>query len=135
MVLSRLVESYRFWDVVTQWAQEQVQHEHVVARVLARGVIRGGLRMQSVDPRWTDPGTFELRGPLVGFVAREGVLPIFIRSTALNHLRATVEQAVIPDPHLLFEEFVIKQDFEAWLKHSRVPLPSFWFAPGDALEG
>src|SRR5438067_1549173 len=111
MVLSQHVESYRFWDVVTQWAQEQLQHEHVVARVLARGVIRDALRVQSVDPRWTNPGTFELRGPIVGFVAREGVLPIFIRSTALNHLRAVVEQAAVPDPHLLFEEFMTKQDF------------------------
>ncbi|MBI5279570.1 MAG: hypothetical protein HY854_24270 [Burkholderiales bacterium] len=97
--MSQFVESYRFWDVVTLWAQKQLQHEHIVARVLARGVMRGGLRMQSVDPRWTDPGTFELRGPLV------------------------------PVPHLLFEEFVTKQDFEAWLKQLQMPLPSFWFAP------
>jgi hypothetical protein len=128
MVLSQHVESYRFWDVVTQWAQEQLQHEQVVARVLARGVIRDGLRVQSVDPRWTNPGTFELRGPIVGFVAKEGVLPIFIRSSALNHLSAVVEQAVIPNPNLLFEEFMTKQDFEAWLKQSRIALPSFWFA-------
>jgi hypothetical protein len=33
--------------------------------------------------RWLNTGTFELRSPLVGFVAREGVLPIFIRASAL----------------------------------------------------
>ena len=126
---SQLVESYRFWEVATQWAQDRLQHEQVIARVLARGVVRDGLRVQSVDPRWTNPGTFELRGgPLVGYVAREGVLPIFIRMSALNHLRAVVEQAAVPDPHLLHEEFVMKQDFEAWLRHQQLALPSFWFA-------
>ena len=132
MVLSQHVESYRFWDVVTQWAQEQLQHEQVVARALARGVIRDGLRVQSVDPRWMNPGTFELRGPIVGFVAREGVLPIFIRSSALNHLNSVVARAAVPDPHLLFEEFMTKQDFETWLKQSRIALPSFWFAAEGA---
>ena len=131
MVLSQYVESYRFWEVVTQWAQERLQHEHVVARALARGVVRDGLRVQSVDPRWTNPGTFELRGPIVGYVAREGVLPIFIRSSALNHLCAIVEHAAVPDPNLLFEEFITKQDFGAWLKHNEWMPPAFWFAPGE----
>jgi hypothetical protein len=42
MLLSQHVESYRFWEVVTQWAQERLQHEHVVARVLAKAVVRDG---------------------------------------------------------------------------------------------
>ena len=130
IVPSQLVESYRFWEVVTQWAQDRLQHEHVLARVLAQGVVRGGLRVQSVDPRWKDVGTFELRGPLVGYVARDGMLPIFIRLSALNHLRAVVERAVVPDPHLLAEEFVTKQDFGAWLAHEGLEKPSFWFAAG-----
>jgi hypothetical protein len=46
--LSRQVESYRFWEVVAQWAEEKLQHPNVVARVLAKGVVRDGLRMQSV---------------------------------------------------------------------------------------
>jgi len=133
IVPSHLVESYRFWDVVTQWAQDRLQHEHVIARVLAQGVVRGGLRVQSVDPRWKDVGTFELRGPLVGYVAREGVLPIFIRLSALNHLLAVVEQAAVPDSQLLFEEFVTKQDFETWLQHTGLEKPGFWFAA--AQEG
>jgi hypothetical protein len=128
IVPSHLVESYRFWEVVTQWAQDRLQHEHIIARVLAQGVVRGGLRAQSVDPRWKDVGTFELRGPLVGYVAREGDLPIFIRLSALNHLGAVVERAAVPDPQLLFEEFVTKQDFEAWLRHEKLERPSFWFA-------
>ena len=127
VIPSQLVESYRFWEVATQWAQDRLQHEHLIARVMSRGVIRDGLRMQSVDPRWTDPGTFELRGPIVGYVGRQGALPIFIRMSALNHLRAVVEQAVVPDPHQLFEEFVTKQDFGAWLEQQGLEKPAFWF--------
>lgn len=131
MVLSQHVESFRFWDVVEQWAQERLEHEHVVARAMARGVVRDGLRLQSVDPQWVNQGTFELRGaPLVGYVAREGCLPIFIRSSALVHLRHVVERAATPDRQVLTEEFVTKQDFPTWLAHSRLPVPSFWFGVG-----
>jgi hypothetical protein len=129
-VLSREVESYRFWEVVTQWARERLEHELVVARALARGVIREGLRAQSVDPRWLRPGTFELRGaPLVGFVARPGGLPVFLRRTALEHLREVVERAVLPDPQRLEEEFIAKQDFQAWAEGAGHQLPGFWFQP------
>ena len=128
MVLSRHVESYRFWEVVAQWGRERLEHEHIVARVLAKGVVREGLRVQSVDPRWTNTGTFELRGaPLVGYVARQGDLPIFIRTTALAHLTSVVERAATPEPELLREEFIAKQDFHAWLIRSHLLPPSFWF--------
>jgi hypothetical protein len=133
MVLSQHVESYRFWEVVTQWAQERLEHEHVIARAMARGVVRDGLRVQSVDPRWTNQGTFELRGaPLVGYVAREGSLPIFIRSSALAHLRNIVEEAGAPSPQALGEEFVTKQDFLSWLAREKLPVPVFWFAGAQA---
>lgn len=122
------IESFRLWDIVTQWARETLQHEIVMARVLARGVVRDGLRAQSVDSRWTHQGTFELRGlPLVGYVAREGLLPIFIRATALNHLRAIVEIAATPNPQLLFDEFVTRQDFLVWLQQTGITPPLFWF--------
>ena len=91
------VESYRFWDIVTQWARETLQHEQIVARALAKAIVRDGLRAQSVDPKWVTQGSFELRGlPLVGYVAKDGHLPIFIRSTALNHLADVVEKAAQP---------------------------------------
>jgi tetratricopeptide (TPR) repeat protein len=64
IVPSQLVESYRFWEMAIQWAQDRLQHEHVIARVMARGV----------DPRWCNPGTFELRGPIVG-------LPLIMRDS------------------------------------------------------
>lgn len=127
-MLSRHVESFRFWEVVTQWARERLQHEHVVARVLAKGVIREGLRAQSVDPQWLHVGSFELRGaPLVGYVARDGDLPIFVRTAALAHLRGIVERAAVPRPELLADEFITKQDFRAWLIRSHILPPSFWF--------
>lgn len=136
MLLSQQVESYRFWEVVTQWAEEKVQHPNVVARVLAKGVIRDGLRVQSVDPTWSALGTFELRGaPLVGYVAREGAFPVFIRASALAHLRSIVERATTPEPQVLFEEFVTKQDFLAWLNRADIAPPAFWFEGEYRGEG
>ncbi|QJW84909.1 hypothetical protein HK414_18980 [Ramlibacter terrae] len=135
MLLSQHVESYRFWEVVIQWAQERLQHEHVVARALAKAVVRDGLRVQSVDARWLTPGTFELRGaPLVGYVAGEGMLPVFIRATALTHLRSIVERAATPQPEALFEEFMAKQDFHVWLTRCGFVLPAFWFG-AEARRG
>ncbi len=132
MNLGHHVESYRFWDIVTQWARETLQHEHVVARALAKAVLRDGLRAQSVDSRWTNRGTFELRGlPLVGYVAKDGHLPIFIRSSALNHLRDVVEKAGLPDAQMLFEEFITKQDFRTWLHQAGIDVPSFWFGASE----
>ena len=136
MLLSQQVESYRFWEAVMQWADEKLQHPNVVARVLAKGVLLHGLRVQSVDPKWSAPGTFELRGaPLVGYVAREGALPIFIRASALAHLRSVVERAATPDPQALFEEFLTKQDFLAWLTRAGIAPPAFWFEGEFRREG
>jgi hypothetical protein len=102
---------------------------------LAKGVVRDGLRMQSVDSKWINRGTFELRGlPLVGYVAKDGALPIFIRSSALNHLRNIVENAAMPDPQVLFEEFVTKQDFQAWITQLGMNPPSFWFQANEIVE-
>ena len=130
---SHQVESYRFWDVVTQWARDTLQHEQVIARALAKGVVRDGLRMQSVDAQWLNAGTFELRGlPLVGYVANAGQLPIFIRASALKHLRDVVDRAAEPLPALLFEEFVTKQDFRQWLDQFQIQLPAFWFGSTSA---
>jgi hypothetical protein len=136
MDLGHQVESYRFWDVVTQWARETLQHDHIVARALAKGVVRDGLRVQSVDPKWTNKGTFELRGlPYVGYVAKDGCLPVFIRASALNHLVDVVEHAAIPDAQTLFEECLTKQDFAAWLKQVGINPPLFWFETKSLNEG
>jgi len=135
MALSQHVDSYRFWEVVTQWAVERQEDAYLVARAMARGVVREGLRVQSVDSRWCKPGTFELRGaPLVGYVAIDGALPIFIRTSALAHLRSIVERAATPDPEALHEEFVTKQDFRAWLVMWDLPRPIFWYGGGHGDE-
>jgi hypothetical protein len=135
MSLTQHVESYRFWEVATRWAAERQEEAHLVARAMARGVVREGLRVQSVDARWCKPGTFELRGaPLVGYVAIEGALPIFIRAAALAHLRNVVERAATPDPKSLFEEFVTKQDFRAWLVQWDIARPHFWYGGNGGCE-
>jgi hypothetical protein len=128
MNLSRHVESYPFWEVARRWAGERGESAALVARAMARGVLKEGLRVQSVDTRWSQPGAFELRGtPLVGYVALEGVLPIFIRASALAHLRAVLERAAEPDPKALSEEFLTKQDLRAWLVQWDIPRPMFWY--------
>jgi hypothetical protein len=128
MNLGHHVDSYRFWDIVTQWARETLRHEHVVARAMAKGVVCDGLRVQSVDSKWANKGTFELRGlPFVGYVAKDGKLPIFIRSSALKHLQDVVENAATPNPQLVFDEFVTKHDFLTWLTQIGLTPPSFWF--------
>ena len=44
MLLSQQVESHRFWEVITQWAADKLQHEHVVARALPSFWFEAGLR-------------------------------------------------------------------------------------------
>jgi|GEM_PF-792390 len=132
MEVGHHIESYRIWDVISQWGRETLQHEIILARVIAKAVIRDGLRVQSVDPRWMTRGTFELHGsPFVGYVARDGALPIFIRSSALKHLIDIVENAATPDRQALFEECVTRQDFKVWLEQAELPLPSFWFSVAE----
>ena len=91
MDLGQYVESYRFWDVVVLWGRETLQHEYVAARAMARGVVRDGLRVQSVD------------------------------------------EAATPEPGALYEEFVTKQDFRAWIDQLGLVPPVFWF--GGRAQG
>ena len=126
--IRHMIESYKIYDVISQWARETLQHETILARVLAKAVIRGGLRIQSIDPAWRKPGTFELHGtPFVGFVARDGDTPILIRQTALKHLFSVVEQGLEPNPMELMDEYITKQDFKAWLIREKLELPIFWY--------
>lgn len=132
MDVAHHVESYRFWDVVSLWGQETLKHELVIARALAKGVLRDGLRMQSVDPKWKGGSTFDLHNSsYVGYVAKEGSLPVVLRASALKHLFAIVEKAATPDPQVLHEEFVAKQDFRVWLESQDLFLPAFWFSDAE----
>jgi hypothetical protein len=71
MNASQLVESYKFWDVVSLWSRERLEHELIVARALARGVIIDGLRLHSADPKWVSAGPLAHRLSLCRLL-REG---------------------------------------------------------------
>jgi hypothetical protein len=130
MQLSQWVESYRFWDVVSLWARERLEHEEVVARALAAGVVCDGLRLSSFDPKLAAPSAaaFELRGyPYVGYCAQPGAPVCCLRVGALEHLLRVVREAGTPSRERLADEFITKQDFRAWLERKQAPLPAFWF--------
>lgn len=63
-------ESYKFWDVVALWAKEQLESEEVVARALAKAVIRDGLRLQSTDIRWVKARAMEFEGTTIRGILR-----------------------------------------------------------------
>jgi len=126
------VESYKFWDVVTLWAKEQLEPEEVVARALAKGVIRDGLRLQSTNAQWAKGKSMELKGqPFVGFTAAPGAELAVLRAEALEHLLGVVRQARRPSRSALKDEFITKDDFRRWLRGTKQALPAFWFSRED----
>lgn len=134
--LSAFVESYRFWDIVTLWARERLEHEDIVASALARGVIRDGLRLQSVDPRWVkgDDAGLEFRGyPFIGFRASPDAPMCILRAEALEHLLAVVRAAERASRRRLAGEFVSRADFRIWANAQGIALPAFWFANDPAV--
>lgn len=137
MSSSQLVESYRFWDVVALWGRETLQHEEVVVRALARGVIRDGLRFVSADPKWMSPdaGNAEFHGyPYVGYCPKPGLPLIVLRASELEHLLSIVERAAAPSRELLNELFVTRGDFKSWLVATQQTLPEFWFTREERGE-
>lgn len=134
MTVRNQVESYKFWDVVTLWAREELESEEVIARALAKGVIRDGLRLNSTDLRWIKgkASALALNGqPYVGFCAKPGGDLCVLRAEALEHLLAVVRQARRPSRRSLREEFIFRDDFRRWLRSTKQPLPAFWFARSD----
>jgi hypothetical protein len=132
MATRHQIESYKFWDIVTLWAKEQLESEEIVARALAKGVVRDGLRLQSTDIRWTKGKSMELKGqPFVGFCAIPGAEVTVLRAEALEHLLGIVRQARRPSRSVLKEEFIIKDDFRHWLRGTGQALPAFWFSRGE----
>ena len=122
------VESFKFVDIVAHWGRERLVHEVIVARELARGVVHEGLRLQSVDPKWTSAALVLRAEPLVGYAARQSSPPIMMRAVALEHLRAIAAERRDFDARALCDEFVTKDDFRKWLVLSGRALPAFWFA-------
>jgi hypothetical protein len=135
MTARHQVESFKFWDVVTLWAKEEIESEEVIARALAKGVIRDGLRLNSTDLRWMKGKTsgLALNGqPYVGFCAKPGGELCVLRAEALEHLVAVVRQARRPSRKLLEEEFIFREEFRRWLRSTKQPLPAFWFGRSDS---
>lgn len=125
------IDSFRFYDVVRHWGRERLVHEVIVARELARGIVREGLRFQSVDPKWTKSSEV-LRGyPLVGYSARHGLPPVLLRAEALEHLLAVEREAVDPNPVILWDEQVSRSDFRQWLVLTGRAMPKFWYGPQE----
>ena len=130
MSTSQLVESYRFWDVVTLWARELLEHEDVVASTLSRGIIRDGLNFQNADPKWLKAGNgeIEFRGyPYVGYCAKPNSPMVVLRAKVLEHLLSIVERAEAPSHDLLHDLFVSRDDFHIWLQSSNQKSPDFWY--------
>lgn len=130
------VESYRFWDVVTLWARERLEHEEIVARGLARAVVCEGLRIQSIDPRWLEGADrrSEFRGrPYVGFCAKPGAPLCLLCAEALEHLLAVVHRDHTPQREKLWEEFCLREDFRGWARAGGLPLPKFWFGEEPSI--
>ncbi len=125
------VESFKFGDIARIWARERLEHEVVIGRELAQGVVYEGLRFQSINPRWVK-STEPFRGsPLVGFSAHQDLPPVLLRADALEHLLRIARDAVDPDISILSDEYVLKDDFRKWLVHTGRALPGFWFDSGE----
>lgn len=127
--LSHFVETYRFWDVAVLWGKERLEHEDIVARVLATAFVQDGLKIQSVDTKWVKgQPSVEFRGnPYVGFKSNPEAPMCVLRAEALAHLIAVSQKAEQPSRELLAQEFIAKEDFSHWAVSKGIALPKFWF--------
>ncbi len=133
MSLGHKIESHKFWDVVTLWAKERLEHESLVARALSAAVIREGLVLHSTDPKWLkgNDGNFELRGtPYVGYDPTGVGEVMVLKAETLEHLLGIVNSAKEPNKSKLSDEFIFRSDFAKWLIWSGEKWPKFWFAEG-----
>ena len=125
------VESLKFGDIARIWGRERLQHEVVIGRELARGIVNEGLRFQSINPKWVKSSESFRGSPLVGFSAHQDLPPVLLRADALEHLLRVARHAVDPDISVLSDEYVLKDDFRKWLVHTGRALPEFWFDSGE----
>lgn len=121
------VDSFKFADIAAIWGRERLEHEVVIGRELAHGIIHEGLRFQSISPKWVKSSESFRGSPLVGFSVRQDLPPVLLRADALEHLLRVARNAVDPDKSILTDEFVTKDDFRNWLVHTGRALPEFWF--------
>lgn len=121
------VESYKFWDIVKLWGRERLEHDVIMSRRLAIGIIKEGLRFQSTDPKWLKPSEELLSYPYIGYSAIPGEEPIIIKADALEHLLAVSRNKEEASKQILCEEVVTKHDFMSWLVRTGQTFPDFWF--------
>jgi hypothetical protein len=121
------IESYKFWDVVSLWGRETLEHDVLVARKLANGVIKQGLRMQSKNPEWMDSKDELLSYPYIGYTVIESEGPIILKAVALAHLINITEEKEEPSKIILNDEAVLKSDFKKWLVRTGQSFPEFWY--------
>ena len=131
MDIKTQVESYKFWDIVNLWGRETLEHDVIIARKLAKGVIKTGLRFESTNPRWLKPNEELLSYPYIGYTAIATELPIIIKAEVLAHLIHVAEEQADPSKQILNDEFVLKNDFKKWLVRTGEAFPKFWFQPDD----
>ena len=134
MSLGHKIESHKFWDIVTLWAKERLEHEELVARSLAAAVIRDGLMLYSTDPKWLkgNDGRFELRGtPFAGYSPTGPGEIMVLRIEVLEHLLSVVRAAKTPRKTIIDQEFIYRSDFARWLVWSGESWPEFWFPQGQ----
>ena len=123
---TQMVESYRFWDVVSLWGRELLIHDSLVAAALAVGVVRDGLRFQSRDAKYVKSSA-DLRGePYVGFSALQSGQPVVLKAEVVDHLFAVVERGMEASRDVLVDEFVTRADFRDWVRRTGQALPGFW---------
>lgn len=122
------IDSYKFWDIVSLWGREELEHDVLVSRKLAVGIIKEGLRFQSIDPNWLKPSEELLSYPYVGYSSLKGEPPIIIKAEVLEHLLAIATKKIDASKQILTDEAVKKVDFKAWLIRTGQAFPDFWLA-------
>jgi hypothetical protein len=121
------IESYKFWDVVSLWGKEILEHDVLVAKKLANGVIKQGLRMQSKNPEWMNSKNELLSYPYIGYTVIESEGPIISKAVALAHLINITEETEEPSKIILNDKAVLKSDFKKWLVRTGQSFPEFWY--------
>ena len=121
------IESYKFWDIVELWGRERLEHDVVISKELAIGIIKDGLKFQSTDPNWLNSSEELLSYPYVGYSAVPGEKPIIIKAEVLEHLLAVSRDDIDASKLILQDEAVSKNDFKSWLVRTGQSFPNFWF--------
>ena len=124
----QLISTYTFWEVATLWAADLQHSRTLIAKALINGVIRDGLRFQSIAAKKFDSSQ-PLRGdPYVGYCAMSWLKPVILRADVLEHFLHVTRTGATPSRKLVAREYVEKSDFRNWILATEQRLPPFWFA-------